>query len=403
MNASIIFLSLSALISSAGTTLFVSALALSIFSVDSLAVKASGVYIAQFLPAIFLLPLAVRICDSYAVREGLVKIEIVSAIVTVIMGLCVQSDWLLAVYLILAVRGFLELTTKTYRSVGVKSLADPMSLDKANNFVMGGGFFGQAFGALAGFILVSKISLLSIAVIDGLTYVASAMCCMRMRSVGGNKKLSSPVLSSTRAGLAEIRENEILRLYFMCFSLVVIIFQSYNQVARTWIPLAWLNMGLGKGIVGEMIGCLGIVVGVLIVNYFLSSTRVAKLQVIIAILLAAMFVGAPFVTKNSLMSLSFYFMYMVLFEVGLMVSMNGLLSVCPENRVASVMGLFYGVSFGGLTVVGLSIAFAADVYGLPVVSLALSVVAVLSLCLICFVPVFISRMKSNLIKPKLKL
>lgn len=83
--------------------------------------------------------------------------------------------------------------------------------------------------------------------------------------------------------------------------------------------------------------------------------------------------------------------------------MNGLLSVCPENRVASVMGLFYGASFGGLTVVGLSIAFAADIYGLPVVSLLLSVVAVLSLCLIYFVPGFLSRMKSNLIKPKLKL
>lgn len=375
MNASIIYLSLSALISSAGTTLFVSALALSLFSIESSAVKASGVYIAQFLPVIFLLPLAVKICDAYTVRRGMVTVEIVSAVATVFMGLCVQADWLIPLYLVLAVRGFLELITKTFRSVGVKSFAGPASLDKANNLVMGGSFVGQAFGALAGFLLVSRIPLLYIAVIDGVTYLFSALCCVRITSKNVQSESRPSGLSSSWAGLAEIKKNESVRLYFMYFSLVVIIFQSYNQVARTWIPLAWLELGLGKGIIGEIIGCVGIVVGLLIVNFFLLSPKNAKGLAFVSILLTCLFVGAPFLTVSPVSSLALYFVYMVLFEIGLMVSMNGLLSACPQHRVASVMGLFYGFSFGGLTISGLSMAFAADYYRLPAVSLVLAGVA----------------------------
>ncbi|WP_144170602.1 MFS transporter [Pseudomonas sp. Kh13] len=379
MNASIIYLSLSTLISSAGSTLFVSALALSLFSMDSSAVKASGVYIAQFLPVIFLLPLAVKICDSYAVRRGLVTVEVVSALITVFMGLCVQAGWLLPLYLVLAVRGFLELTTKTFRSVGVKIFSDPVGLDRANNLVMGGSFIGQALGALAGFLLVSHVSLFHIAIIDGVSYLLSALCCIKMASTDDQRESRSSGFNSSWAGFAEIRRNENVRLYFMCFSFVVIFFQSYNQVARTWIPLAWLDLGLRKGIIGEMIGCIGIVAGLLVVNFFLSSPKNVKGLAFVSIFLTCLFVSAPFVTISPILSLALYFVYMVFFEIGLMVSMNALLAACPQNRVASVMGLFYGFSFGGLTISGLSMAFAADYYRLPAVSLVLSVVAVVVL------------------------
>lgn len=401
MNASIIYLSLSSLISSAGTTLFVSALALSLFSIDSSAVKASGVYIVQFLPVIFLLPLAVKLCDRYAVRKGLITVEIVSALVTIFMGLCVQSNWLIPLYLILAVRGFLELITKTFRSVGVKSFADPVSLNKANNLVMGGNFVGQAVGALAGFLLVSHMSLLQIAILDGVTFLLSALCCTKIASHQVHRESRQAGLNSSWAGLAEIRENEILRSYFLYFSLVVIIFQSYNQVARTWIPLAWLELGLGKGIVGEMIGCMGIVVGLLIVNFCFSSQSNSKGLAFLSILATCFFVSAPFVSVSPGVSLSLYFVYMVLFEVGLMVSMNGLLAVCPQHRVASVMGLFYGFSFGGLTISGLSIAFAADYYGLPAVSLMLAIVGAVLLVCISYFPVW-SNTKGEAVGSELK-
>ncbi|RII79665.1 MFS transporter [Pseudomonas monteilii] len=401
MNASIFYLSLSALISSAGTTLFVSALALSLFNMDSSAVKATSVYIAQFLPVIFLLPLAVKICDSYAVRRGLVTVEIVSALITVFMGLCVQADWLIPLYLVLAVRGFLELITKTFRSVGVKSFADPVGLDKANNLVMGGSFVGQALGALAGFLLVSRIPLLYIAIIDGVTYLLSALCCIKIASSDVRRQSRSSGFNSSWAGLAEIRENNNLRLYFMYFSLVLIIFQSYNQVARTWIPLAWLNLGLGKGIIGEMIGCMGIVVGLLIVSFFLSSPKNVKGLAFLSIFLTCLFVSTPFVTLSPVLSLALYFVYMVLFEIGLMVSMNGLLAVCPQHRVASVMGLFYGFSFGGVTISGLSMAFAADYYRLPAVSVVLSVVAVVVLFGISYFPIC-SNSKAETVGSELK-
>lgn len=388
MNAPILYLALSTLINSAGTTLFVSALALSLFSMDSSAVKASGVYIAQFLPAIFFLPLAVKICDSYAVRTGLISVEVVSALITVLMGLCIQADWLTPLYLILAVRGFIELTTKTFRSIGVKIFADPVSLDKANNLVMGGSFIGQALGALAGFFLVSHISLMHIAIVNGFTYFLSALCCLKLALVNVKRESRSFVFHSGWAGLAEIRQNKDLMVYFMYFSLVVIVFQSYNQVARTWIPLAWLDLGLGKGIIGEVIGCMGIIAGLLIVNFFLSRSKQPKRLAFLSIFITCLFVSTPFVTVSPVVSLTLYFVYMVLFEIGLMVSMNGLLAVCPQHKVASVMGLFYGLSFGGLTISGLSMALAADHYRLPTVSLVLSVVALIVLFGISYLSIF---------------
>ncbi|WP_156463122.1 MFS transporter [Pseudomonas sp. Leaf129] len=398
MNVSVFYLSLSALISSTGATLFVSALALSLFSLDSSAVKASGVYIAQFLPVIFLLPLAVKICDSYTVRGGLVLIEILSAICAVCMGLCVDADWLILLYFILFVRGFLELVTKTFRSVGVKKFTGPSSLGRANNIVMGGSFVGQALGALAGFILVSEVTLLQIAIINGFTYLISALCCARMASADVVRETMPSGLNSSLAGLVEIKKNESLKLNFIYLSLSVIVFQSYNQIARTWIPLAWLDLGLGKGIIGEMVGCVGIVIGLLIVNSFVPSNKNNKSLAFFSILLTSSFLSAPFVSSNSVISLFFYFFYMVLFEISLMVSMNGVLAACPTHRVASVMGLFYGFSFGGLTIAGLLIAFATDFYRLPAVSLVLSAVALIFLFSISFLLVW-SRDKTSTAKP----
>lgn len=379
MDARIRYLSLSTLIDSAGATLFVSALALSVFNVESSAVKASSIYIVQFLPAIFLLPLAVNLCDRYAVRAGLISVEIVSALMTLLAGLCVQADLLMLLYLLLIGRGFIDLTTKTFRSIGVKIYSDPASLSQANNLVMGGGFIGQALGAFGGFFLISHISLFYIAVINASTYLLSALCCLKLTVLNVRAETRSFRFLSGFAGFTEIRQNKDLMVYFMYFSLVVIVFQSYNQIARTWIPLAWLDLGLGEGIIGEIIGCFGIIAGLLVVNLFFSRPKQPKGVAFIAILITCLCVSSPFVTVNPAVSLTLYFIYMVLFEIGLMVSMNGLLTVCPQHRVASVMGLFYGVSFGGLTLSGLSMALVVDRYKLPIVSLVIAIVALIVL------------------------
>lgn len=375
MNISMVLLSLSTLISSAGTTLLVSALALSLFDQDASALKASGVYIAQFLPAIFLLPLAVRTCNNHEPRKGLILAEVASAISTILLGFFIQLEWLFMGYCILAIRGFLEIITKTFRSVSVKNFAIPSKLEKSNNLVMGGSFLGQALGALAGFFLGSKISILHIALIDGLTFLVSALLCSGIVYACVDAKPAANDFKSSWAGLLEIRNNPRIRLYFIYLSWVVIIFQSYNQIARTWIPLAWLDFGLEKGITGELIGCGGILVGLLIANSMPALKINKNILIFLSIFFTCSFLSAPFATKDPVTSLFFYFVYMVFFEIGFMVSMNSLLVACPKHRVASVMSIFYAFSFGGLTVSGLLIAYSTDLYRLPVVSLILALIS----------------------------
>ncbi|WP_449431388.1 MFS transporter [Pseudomonas putida] len=373
-------LSFSMLISSAGTTLFVSALALSLYHEQASASKATGVYIAQFLPIIFLLPIAIRLCDSLSIRRGLVSLELSSAALTLGLGLCIGNGWLWVVYILLAIRGFLELTTKTLRNVALKRIADPADLDKANNLIMGSSFLGQAFGALLGFWLVDKYSLLNIAIFDSATFLISALICTKLPTYYCQPSQEN----SLHQAVKEIQCNPKMKAYFIYLSLTVIFLQSYNQVARTLIPLDWLNLGLERGIAGEIVSCFGIFTGLLLVNFWFPVIKLKNYHPPLALLIGALALLTPFLTREPILSLSLYFTYMSLFEISLMVAMNGLLATCPLHRVAAVMGLFYALSFGAMTLVSFAIAYFTDSYSLPYVALGLTTVILLTLLITFF-------------------
>ncbi len=364
-------------ISTVGTNLVLVALSVYIFSLQSSAVSAAGVYIAQFLPVALFMPLAWKICNNQAPRFSLCWMETASAAITISIGIALSMQVYAAVYTLLMIRGFLEMTTKSSRNVCLKLIVDNAHISQANNFLMGSNFLGQAIGSLLGFVLINHASIIAIVMIDAITFLISAFICLRLP----NKKIAAIETTHPHSlwkhGYQILTTNKRVLIAMFYLFMTVIVMQSFNQVARTWIPLAWLNLSNKMGALSELIGCIGIVIGLITVSLFFTGNKAKTIYLPLAFSVACCFMLLPFISTHPIISFSFYFIYMVLFEISLMLAMNQLLSSCQVEDTPSIMVIFYGTAFGGMTIITLLIATAADKWGLPIVTAIVMVCSLL--------------------------
>lgn len=387
MRNSIWILAFSTLISSAGISLLVSALAIKVFYSSASALHASAVYIAQLVPGIVFLPVVLHLCNMYSKKMGLVMAELLAAILTLALGMLIEDAVLFNVCLLLAVRGVFELMTKTLRSSAVKAYSSCCSIALSNNLVMGFNFLGQMVGGLVGFLLISHVQLFEIAIINAVAHILSAIILLLLSSERASDRISSLYESQAiKYGFQVLQRKFSLRFDFIYLVLVVVIFQAYNQVARTWIVLEWLGLGLNFGFLGEIVGSLGIAGGLLLATIMAKKAYNKIIRAPIVVALAAVLIGFPFFAKSSVLVLIYYFAYMVAFEFSLMVCLNGVLRACPKEAVASVMGIFYGFSFALMAVMTMLIAVMADMYGLPVVAFLITLFVLIAALVGCRYP-----------------
>ena len=102
------------------------------------------------------MPLAWRFCDRLPIRSALIGLEVGSAILTAAVGFFVISGYDVLGFVLLALRGFVEMTTKSARGVAVRTLAPENTVSRANLQVNAGNFVGQTLGAVLGFWLICK-------------------------------------------------------------------------------------------------------------------------------------------------------------------------------------------------------------------------------------------------------
>jgi predicted MFS family arabinose efflux permease len=248
---------------------------------------------------------------------------------------------------------------------------------QANNIIMGSHFLGQAVGSLIGFLLIGKVAMMSIIWIDAITFLISAILCFGLPNIK-NQTEPSTNQSLWKEGYRIIKSNHRIFIAMFYLFLTVIIMQSFNQIARNWLPLVWLHLPNRVGALSEVIGCLGIVTGLMIVSVFLTKGKTKQSQLQISFFIAIFSMALPFLSINPIISLAFYFIYMVLFEVSLMVAMNQLLYHCNTQETPSIMVIFYGSAFGGMSIITLIIATATDKWGLPIVTAIMLLLAVLA-------------------------
>ena len=178
--------------------------------------------------------------------------------------------------------------------------------------------------------------------------------------------------SFARRGYQALLSDRRVRMGMVYLLLTVAIMQSFNQVARTWIPLGWLGQPKSVGALSEALGCAAISIGLSVVSIVMTEKRARAGHLPIAFISGTLLMMAPFMSKNLVVSFALYFSYMVVFEISFMASMNELLRNAKQDDVSGLMVLFYGSAFGSMTIMTVLLAVTADRWGLPKVTIALA-------------------------------
>ncbi|MDX8355490.1 MFS transporter [Cognatiyoonia sp. IB215182] len=368
----------SMLISATGTNIILVALSVGFFQESASALGAAGVYVAQFLPIFILMPVAWKLADRYEPKRTLIGLELGAGVATLMVGLSVATGSFYLAYALLFVRGFFDMTTKVARNVALKSYLDDEHIDRANNIVMTCNYIGQALGAVIGFALISVLSMTSIAMANAATYVISSLVCLLLPVVSAIRSDTGGYTSLfIRGKKALLADTTILHsMIILVFS--VIFLQAYNQVARVWLPLAWLELPPQYGAVSEAIGVLGIVAGVAFVNFCFTGDRNAAAPLSLIFVAACITMITPFISTVPAITFVFYFMFMFAFEVAFMVSMNRILKNADRGDVPCLMVIFYGTAFGGMALTTILMGLATDHFGLLPVAAALATIAAIA-------------------------
>jgi len=360
-----------------GTNLFLVALSVQFFAQHSSNLAAAAVYVAQFLPVIFLMPLAWRICDRLPIRSALIFLELASSAVTLLVGLAVLAGNFPLALALLCVRGFCEMTTKSARNVAVRSITDETTLSRANTWVMAGNFAGQTLGAVLGFALITGTSTAIVIAVSVAAFLASAAIWLAFppsppASQAGPARDGA---SLWRAGAAILaRDPQILRATIYLIATMVLL-QSLNQVVRVGLPLDWLGLPARAGALNEAIGCVGIVTGLLLVGRFFPDAGTKAVPIGFYFCAAVVASALPFLLpREPALAFALYFAFMVLFEMSFMLGMNSALARCRPEESPALMVLVYGTAFGGMTLMTIVMGAAADQLGFLPLALAVLVV-----------------------------
>jgi predicted MFS family arabinose efflux permease len=371
-------LTVSMFTSTIGTNILLVALSVYFFEKHQSAMAAAGVYVAQFTPIIVLMPVAWRLCDWLEPRQNLPLLEALSAIVTVMVGISVVLASPPVTYALLFGRGFLDMTTKAARTVALKSFAETEKVSSANIVVTAASYLGQAVGAMIGFLLIGKVGIITIASVDAASYALSGLICKMLPPVATAGTASGGYIGMLRRGKLILQSDRSILKAFWILTCSVVFLQGYNQVARLWIPLAWLQLPANSGAISEAIGVIGITTGLIIAATILSGQRSSLRILLVVYVVASVLLFLPFQTKNTIGCFFIYFLFMASFEVAYMMAMSRLLVSVDRTDLPCLMVLFYGFAFGGMTLSVIVLGIATDIWGLPPSALSLGIISILA-------------------------
>ena len=367
---SIFHLGLSMFLGMLGTNLFLVSMSVEYYSSSSSNLAAAAVYVAQFLPSIVLMPLAWRVCDTMPIRAVLVRLEALSCVVTLSVGALVLTGHPQHALALLVLRGFVEMTTKSARNVAVRTLTSAEQVAAANNWIMGANFSGQAVGAVVGFWLITRGSLSAVTASAATTFAISALVCSRLPLIAPLRESADKAPSLFRTATA-ILSNDAEKARALAYLLsTVILLQSFNQVLRVGLPLTWLGLPTQTGAVNEIIGSVGVLLGLLVIGRFYRDGRlIATREMRTVFAFAVVASVSPFVLPRwPCVAFPLYLVFMLLFEISFMLSLNGLLARSRKEEAPTLMVLFYGAAFGGMSIVTVMQAAAVDRFGFQAVS-----------------------------------
>jgi predicted MFS family arabinose efflux permease len=301
-----------------------------------------------------------------------------AVVAAVLVGLSFRAEISLTLYLLLAVRGFLECLIKQGRAIAVKALSSNSDLGSNNTTVTFFEFSGQTVGAIVAIYALQHFSVAAICFMDAGLFAVAALTAFILPKfdIDAGHVPPPPSLSNV---FKQLEQYPPLLFYLSMIVSIVITLQAINQTLRTWLPIRWL--GMPSQFVGftEIISLIGIVMGILVAKRLLRGDKINSSVLTVAVVMSALLLALLFISKVPMLVVTLYFAYMFAFEFSFAYSLSAMLISCPSHMTKGVVALMYAFAYGGVSIFGLGIAIASDFVGLERVAIFVCILLIILL------------------------
>lgn len=361
------------LVSSIGTSLLLVDTSVIYLQRSGSATLSSLVYVAQYLPMLFLASVAAWLCDRLMPRTLLVSAELVTMAVSVGIGVIFGRSYIL-VFTLLLVRGFLDVVMKSGRGVAAKIYLSAGNLERGNNLMNGGYYVGSGAGGLLGVAIIDHLTVFEISLVNAGTFLVSAALYAGLAPLRASERSASRGGAWRRTMTALTRDARLGR-EFAYLVLSVTLLEGINSVLRVWLPVKWLGLPPSGAALTQTIGLVAIVTGLAAATLWLSNDRRDAIHPGLLMSASGVLLIGIVASRLPVVAFASYFGYFALYEMLFTKSLNGMLVFARTADTPYLMATFYGTSFGGVTVVILSTSVLTDQFGLPPVLAGLASLA----------------------------
>jgi MFS family permease len=236
--------------------------------------------VARFLPAVLAPVLTARL-DQLALRRSLPGIYVVEAATFAALALIADTDFVLALVLVLAlVDGALALTGRALTRSAVAATLTPAGVLKEGNALLNIGFALASVGgaALAG-LLITQFSVATALLADAASFLAIAVLLGATRGLPAVHEEREPWRPRLRSGLRFVRTNEPVRLLLTGQAAALILFTIVIPIEVIYAKESLGTSDAGYGILIASWGA-GIVCGSLI--FLLVKARSALALIVVS-------------------------------------------------------------------------------------------------------------------------
>jgi predicted MFS family arabinose efflux permease len=357
----LLLLVLAMFLSMAGLHLLLVALAVDWLKATGSSAYASLVYVAQILAPIALTRVAARQCATISPRRVLIACEIGGMTIALLFALGVTSVWVILP--ILAVRGYLDMLVKSTRAVALKAHMEPSAIELASTLSTASFLLGAFVGGIIGTALIGSLSTQEIALVTlGLSCIATLLyAALPFTAAPRTAQAGTPDV--LRTALAAFSRDHSLGRAFIYLVATSALFQGVHQTARLHIPMR--ELGLGGAGVSALQACAfgGVFVGLVLAGRFFTGSAHGPRILPVFTLAAAMAGCVASLAASVVPTFTAYFVFMLLYELTFVVSMNTVVARSPANDLPVLMVLFYASSFGGMALVAGAAGLVMDAWG----------------------------------------
>ncbi len=348
--------------STVGTYFLLLALSENAYNSTGSATQSSLIFAAQWLAPLFTFLIIGRIASNGNEKKKLIISEIGAAVSSVLIGVFFGKSFIFLLAL-LFIRGFLEALTKTLRDTALKRLSSDWLLEKSVSVFGTSYYLGIASGSIVSLFFHSKTSLVTIAFLDALTFIVSAIAYSLISSPKIETKTLQGYSMNLRAALQSIRQNQLLNKNFFLFVFSVGLFQGFHNIARSAISgQARIGSFTGLQLV-QLLFISGVVLGAFFVSRYLQ--RASKLQFYprIYLIITCILMVSSVCLSNPYMVCIFYLGFAFFFEVCFTKFKNELVINSPKNAIGQIMSLVQVASTTSLVSVILIFGNLVDRFG----------------------------------------